>query len=376
MKKQFLSALFLVAALAGNAGNAVARTVPSGPPSFCGPQPCAGQISQRGNVMMRDGSPWIVKGVNISGRVVPEGQLNAPFIGKRLRAAHAAFGPATFDKVKQFGADTISLKVSQPGLDPGHRFYDPAYRASVVDAIAMARRSGLAVIISMQWQPGSGSNTEEGRFGPSNTAAWRALLDVLPRDDAGLMFDLLNEPEDMATRANWKAWSKGNEALIRMIRDLGFRSQFVLVSGLQSSHTLRDAPSVRDPAGRIAYAVHPYFNARQMDFTDPRSWDVQFGDFCDRHICMISEWGLALVPDGPNVGCAGDAPALTRALLEYGWRRRMGMVGWSLDYPDTLMVGPAMDRPTSFDGWQGRCTREGGIIGAGQMISDWFHAHP
>jgi hypothetical protein len=156
---------------------------------------------------------------------------------------------------------------------------------------------------------------------------------------------------------------------------------------LQAAHWLRGAPPINDPDAKVVYGVHPYLNAGKVGFSDPATWDVYFGEFCTGHPCMATEWGLAAYPDGKGTGCAGNAPALSAHLLEYLWRHHMGVAGWSYDYPDTLMVGPTLARPTDFAQWPGQCPSKnddaGGepgtphpAFGIGKLLSTWFMRHP
>ncbi|KUR78739.1 glycoside hydrolase family 5 protein [Novosphingobium sp. Fuku2-ISO-50] len=348
-----------------------------------------GQVDLVRGVLIRDGRPWQMRGVGISGVVTPVRQLNRPFIGIRLHEAHDGFGPQLPGKVRAFGADTVVIKVSQPGLDPAHPIHDPAYRDRVVNAIRLFRANGLTVMISMQWQPGSGSRTETGFPTASTQNAWTALLAALPQDDGGLMFDLFNEPVGNGDEPGlWQQWKEAHEHVIAAIRNAGFHRQVVIVSGLQAAHWLRGAPPIADPDAKVVYGVHPYLNAAKVGFSNPANWDVYFGQFCTSHPCMATEWGLAGYPDGKGTGCPPNAPVLSRQLIEYLWRHRMGVAGWSFDYPDTLMVGPDLSRPTDFAQWNGQCPEKTdktaddsfGIahpaFGIGRLLSSWFHSHP
>jgi hypothetical protein len=219
---------------------------------------CAGQPTDQGPVdlvhgmLTRDGRPWQMRGVGISGVVTPPRQLGRPFIGERLRQAHAAFGPQLPGQVRAFGADTAVIKVSQPGLDPANAIYDPAYRDMVVHAIRLFRTNGLTVVISMQWEPGSGSRTEVGFPGASTRNAWIALLGALPPADGGQIFDLFNEPVGNCDAPGlWQSWKAAHEQVIAAIRRAGFHRQVVIVSGLQAAHWLRGAPPINDPDAKV-----------------------------------------------------------------------------------------------------------------------------
>ena len=54
--------------------------------------PGSGQVDLVHGTLLRDGRPWQMRGVGISGVVTPVRQLGRPFVGERLRQAHAGFG--------------------------------------------------------------------------------------------------------------------------------------------------------------------------------------------------------------------------------------------------------------------------------------------
>jgi hypothetical protein len=336
-----------------------------------------GQITIVRGALARDGTPWQMKGVKFVGRVTPDTALHNGTIGHDIQLAHNRFGPHLPDQVKAYGADTVSIAVSQYGLDATNAMYDPAYRAEVVDAIRLFRNAGLTVMICMQWERAAGAKGEPGSPTRVTLNAWTALLRALPRDDAGLVFDLFNEPSAMPSPDAFAQWQQQHNALIALVRQAGFHRQIVIASGLRGAEWLAGTPPLTDPDGKVAYGIHPELSVKQFAFATQAGWDNAFGNFCTRHICLATEWTLARrSPDPAHTGCGGDAPVLARTLLQYLWARHMGVVGWAFDIPGTLFTPDDPRRPTTLATWSGSCETSLQLYGNGQMLTDWFHTHP
>ncbi|WP_353227687.1 cellulase family glycosylhydrolase [Novosphingobium sp.] len=371
-----LHAALVVAAIAGF-GPAVAS-----PPSLD-----PGQITLTGTTLRRDGHPWIMRGVKLTSRLVPPRVIHRPIIGPHLRESQTLWSADLPLRIRQFGADTAAIEVSQPGLDPAHAIYDPDYRAEVIAAVMALRHAGLTVMISMQWENGAGAPRQPDTPGPGTQNAWHALLSpapdgvALPSDDAGLIFDVFNEPMPMPVYVadipadRWAQWQAAHAPVIATIRAAGFHRQVVVVGGIDGAHRLDHAPMVPDPDHRMVYGVHPYLTANMLQFETAAGRDRYFGDFCRHNACMITEFALSRRPDERPTGCKGDAPAVVHDLLAYAWDRHLGMVGWAFDYPWTLMAGPDFTTPTTFDAWAGSCAASTAPYGFGQMLRDWYHRH-
>lgn len=347
------------------------------PPCLAHGSGLPGQITLAGGVLLRDGKPWVMKGVKLVGRVTPDTALNNGTVGRAIHLAHSRFGPQLPAQIAAFGADTVSIEVSQYGLDPAHRIYDPGYRGQVVDAVRLFRAAGLTVMICMQWERAAGVKGDFGAPDQTTQNAWAALLPALPNDDAGLILDVFNEPSGMPSPANFAAWQQGHNAIIALIRRAGFHRQVVVVSGLRGAEWLDGTPPISDPDKRVVFGIHPQLSVTQFNFASPAGWDAAFGNFCNSHPCLATEWTLAHRSDEPvHTGCGGNAPVLAQTLLTYLWARRMGVVGWSFDFPGTLFQADAPQTPTRFTTWAGTCEASQQPWGNGQMLTEWFHAHP
>jgi hypothetical protein len=335
-----------------------------------------GQITMTGGALLRDGRPWAMKGVKLVGRVTPQTALDNGTVGRAIHVAHAGFGPQLPAQITAYGADTVSIEISQYGLDPSHPIHDPAYGAQLAEAIRLFRRAGLTVMICMQWERAAGVRGDPGVPGPITGNAWAALLPLLPKDDAGLILDLFNEPSGMPGPDTFAAWQAAHNALIAQVRKAGFHRQIVVVSGLRGAEWLDGTPPITDPDHRVVYGIHPQLSVTQFRFDSPAGWDAAFGNFCLRHTCLATEWTLARRPDEPlRTGCGGNAPVLAQALLTYLWQRHMGVVGWSFDFPGTLFQTDTPQIPTTFAAWAGTCEASQHPYGNGQMLTTWFHTH-
>ena len=154
------------------------------------------------NQLLRNGLPWVPRGVQIVGLVAPDGALSGKYV-----AAHQQYGYAELQAAVADHADVVRFQVSQFGLDPAGPLYSPAYVAEVEGAVQTARSLGLAVIVSLQAQPPAGEPTRC----PSPTPGPRAPGALAPMfaADGDVMFELYNEPGVAATR---RAGSSGGPA--------------------------------------------------------------------------------------------------------------------------------------------------------------------
>jgi endoglucanase len=280
-------------------------------------------VSVSGNGFIKDGAPWVPQGFSLVGLTAPRGhELNAGFA-----RARTMYGPALFDQARSFGANTLRIQVSQPGLDPQSSIYDPAYLGEVVAAVRQARTQGFVVIVSMQWEAPSGLRNQYDMPGDSTQRAWARLAPAFTGDQ-NVMLELFNEPSMWETNPQaWPVWRRGMQALVDQIRAQGVANVLIL-DGIHGSHLLEGAPSIRDPLGKLAYAVHPYF---QETSRGPGDWERQWGRFADSHPVVVSEWNAL-----SNLNCSADIPDASARFIDFIKRRRIGLILWALDLPATI----------------------------------------
>jgi hypothetical protein len=315
----------------------------------------AHQVGVSGNAFTKDGARWVPQGFTLVGFVAPAGrEMNASF-GR----ARSLYGPALFARAKSFGADTLRLQVSQPGLDPQSPIFDPAYTQQVIDAVHQAEAAGFVVIISMQWEKPAGLPGLKGMPSDMTQRAWMRLVGAFA-NDGNVMLELFNEPGMRINNPQaWPTWRQGMQGVVDALRRAGAKNVLIL-DGIHGSHVLNGAPAIHDPLNKLAYAVHPYVN----DVSGPAQWESQWGRFADSHPVLVSEWNQ--VSNLKN--CRPDLPQSSQQLIAALQHRRIGVMVWALDLPNTVVNGAG--QPLTFQNFQ--CGAPGG--GAAQLAVQYMRA--
>lgn len=322
------------------------------------PAAATAAITVSGTTLLRDGKPWIPKGVVLVGRVAPAADTRPGAYAE----ARARFGDQELNDIARYGADLIRFQVSQGGSDPKSSIYSPAYVDEVVKAVRMARTRGFAVIVSMQSEKPSGEDNPSGLPTDSTRRAW---ADLAPRfaNDPGVMFELFNEPSrergSAGPNPSWEEWRSSMQPVLDVIRRSGAHN-VVIADGLQFSHILEGAPALSDPDRKVVYGVHP--NPRMHRFQTPAEWDAAFGIFARIHPVLVTEWN-------PHAGriCVPNAPQIASEFLAYARSHNFGVVGWAYDFPGTLRTENGT--PTTYQNFScdSRTPR-----GAGALLHSYF----
>ena len=322
------------------------------------------------NQLLRNGLPWVPRGVQIVGIVAPDGALSGKYV-----AAHQQFGYAELQAAVADHADVVRFQVSQFGLDPQGPLYSPAYVAEVQNAVQTARSLGLAVIVSLQAQPPAGEPLRCPLPDAGAARAWGVLAPSFA-GDGDVMFELYNEPGVAATPAGWIQWRVGGEiiypggscqavgmqALIAQIRAQA-ADNVIIVPGLKGEQSLAGRMRIVDPANRadpqLVYGVHYPSLSRDVTY-----WDRTFGTTSASVPVIVSEW------DGNSTtNCVPGTPAVAQLLLDYLASKRIGVVGFAFDLPGTIVADSAFT-PTSYAAFA--CGVPGG--GPGQVLFSDFAA--
>lgn len=300
------------------------------------------------NQLLRNGLPWVPRGVQIVGIVAPDGALSDKYV-----AAHQQFGYPELQAAVAAHADLVRFQVSQFGLDPQGPLYSPAYVAEVQGAVETARSLGLAVIVSLQAQPPAGEPTRCPLPDAGAARAWSVLAPMFA-GDGDVMFELYNEPGVAATAAGWIQWQVGGEiiypggscqavgmqALIAQIRTQA-PDNVIVVPGLKGEQSLAGRMRIVDPAHRaepqLAYGVHYPSLSRSIAY-----WDSTFGRTSAAVPVIVTEW------DGNSTtNCVPNTPTVAQLLLDYLASKRIGIVGFAFDLPGTIVADSAFT-PTSY----------------------------
>jgi hypothetical protein len=324
-----------------------------------------GNVSVLGPRLLKDGIPWIPRGVQIVGIVAPDSALSGKYI-----TAHQHYSPAELQQAAADGADLIRFQVSEFGLDPNGPLYSPAYVGEVESAVATARSLGLEVIVSIQAEGPAGENTRCALPGIGTERVWAELAPVFAGDH-GVMFELYNEPAPGPSTTAWQLWLDGGpviqagqfacqavgmQTLVDVIRGAG-ATNVIVVPGLAGETTLAGAPAMTDPADpsspQLAYGIH-----YPLPSGPTTLWDAEFGRFSARAPVIITEW-----QENSTTNCFSDAPDGTGLLLAYLAAKQIGVVGFAFDLPGTI-VADYTYAPTTFASFA--CGVPGG--GPGQVL--------
>ena len=322
-------------------------------------QAALGAISISGSQLVRDGRPWIPRGVVLVGRVAP-----AAVTRGKYAEARAQFGDRELKDIDRFGADLVRFQVSQGGVDPQSDIYSAAYLDEVVQAVRLARAHGFAVIVCLQSEKPSGENDPNGLPTDSSRRAWAQLA---PRfaSDTDVMLELFNEPSRPrgsgkgGSNPTWVEWRAAMQSVLDVVRQARARN-VVIADGLDWSHRLDGVPLLSDPEGKVVYAVHP--SPRLHRYQNGRDWDQAFGDFARNHPVLVTAWNAR---NGRI--CLESMPTIAADFLSYARAHRLGVVGWSYDFPGALRN--ADGTLSSYDKFS--CNSPNSF-GAGQLLHNYF----
>ncbi len=322
------------------------------------------------NQLLRNGLPWVPRGVQIVGLVAPDGALSGKYV-----AAHQQFGYAELQAAVAAHSDLVRFQVSQFGLDPLGPLYSAAYVDEVANAVQAARGLGLAVILSLQAEPPAGEPTRCPLPDAGAERAWESLSAMFA-GDGDVMFELYNEPGVSATPAGWIQWRVGGEIIYpggacqavgmqTLINDIRARApqNVIVVPSLNGEQSLAGRIRVIDPDHRsdpqLAYGVHYPSLTRGITY-----WDKAFGTTSASVPVIVTEWDA-----NSTTGCVPGAPTTAQVLLAYLATKRIGVVGFAFDLPGTIVVDSSFT-PTSYAGFA--CGVPGG--GPGQILFGDFAA--
>jgi hypothetical protein len=297
-----------------------------------------GGLRVEGNLLLRDGDPFLPAGFNMVGLLTPR-WCAMP----ETEQATAGFGPAALDAARTWHANTLRFQVSQRGLADATipRADRAAYLARVLRGVALARAGGFAVIVSMQDQRYSCGSVHP--LPSSQTVdAWTVLAPPLMADPH-IVFELFNEPRNDDDAAGWAQWrgggtvpdanlgdrAVGHQELVDRLRALGSRNVLIADAARLGERT-SGMPRLVDPLGNVAYGIHPYY------FTPgPSWWTSQYGVPAAEVPVIATEWNYRAD------GCGTAEEVLAPALLDYLRDHHIGVLGHAFDLPGTTVADAA-----------------------------------
>jgi endoglucanase len=316
-------------------------------------------ISISGTEFIKDGAQWHPKGITVEAFVRPS-TIASPLV-LRMRAH---WGINELIRAKNlFGIDTVRFQVSQPALDPKSTMHDLAYLGEVRKIVRQTRAAGFIVIVSPTAQDNSGLHNLPTLPDESTVRVWKSLAHLL-KSDNGILFELFNEPN--VHRGGWDAeawsrWKATHQPVINAIRQAGARN-VLLVDGLWYGRIINGAPRLGDPLSKTALAIHPYL---WRGYDSVNEWTNKFGTEALVVPTMATEWNGT-----PNFGnCTPDLPAREAMLLSYLHKLGIGVIGWSLDHPGTLLENLTNWIPTNYQHFN--TCHHFGMSGGGELFKEW-----
>jgi hypothetical protein len=324
-------------------------------------------ITVQGSHLVQNGLPFVARGLQIVGLVAPDAGLAGKYI-----PAHQHFGAAELAQAVADHANLIRFQVSEFGLNPADPLYDPAYVTEVQQGIELARADGLDVIVSLQAQAPAGAALRCPLPDAGAATDWQELAAMFG-SDPGIMFELYNEPGVSATPNNWQDWLNGGtvfngrgpcqavgmQSLVDEIRAAG-ADNVIILPALGGETTLAGVPRITDPADpgnpQLAYGIH-YPDLTQ----DSTEWDSEFGDLAGSRPVIVTEWQA-----NAFTNCIPNAPRTAPLLLSYLALHQIGVVGFALDLPGTIVADYSY-APTTYDNFT---CGPNNIGGPGQLLFD------
>lgn len=333
----------------------------------------ASGVTIEGAQLLLNGRPFYPRGFNMVGLLQPDGCT------KGAGAARKVFGERELLAARDdWAANTVRFQVSQRGLDPQDPIYRASYVTRIADGVALARRLGFVVVVSMQDQS-LGCGDTHPLPSAATERSWRSLAPLL-RTDPHIVAELFNEPDNDVTDAGWAQWRNGgtsplanlgapavgHQQLLETLRALGV-SNVVLADGARKSARFTGIPLLSDqlPQAQVGYSVHPYYfhNFATATLAQDRSgWESRFGFMAERHVLLATEWNTRLT------SCTAGGDARAPDLLAYLREKNIGLLGQAFDIPDTMVRNITDWPPTTLAGYG--CNRIG--PDAGQLVQDHF----
>lgn len=321
-----------------------------------------GQIDIRGKEFLKDGKPWLPKGVTVEGYNRP-----AKLRDKGTAEATSYYGSAELSAIRQvFRADIIRIQVSQPGLDPRSPIYESEYPAELLYAVKLARSAGFVVIISMDAQAENGIANLPCMPNDSTVRAWRSIAPSFIHD-SGIIFELFNEPcKYEGNPKNKTDWAQTMQVVIDDLRSLG-ATNILLLDGLGFGHSIEGLfPMVHDKLrNRLALTVHPYLVKNNYVTVD--QWRKAFGNDAKLYPAIAGEWNAT-----PTNGCVDNTtPEIALSLMRYLESLQIGLIGWGIDSNyGKLVKDHTKYEPTDFSSFNG-CTKIPSASGGGRLLANY-----
>lgn len=344
--------------------------------------------------MLRDGKPFIARGVIFEGFIEPLGELRtcsatSEYCARHIQTRDYYFGRNAFagkDALtlakKDWNVNAVRLNLNQAALDPQNPAYSVDYLQEIEKAVRAALARDLVVFLPLFGQGSNPSAPPEiaarNPSSPLDTATTARAAITLARafgNMSDVIIELYNEPWPPTSRAKgWQLWLNGGildnprskfngtefpgvAAIVRRIRANGANNAIV-VQGLMTS--LEGLPrTVPDPQNKIIYSVHPFFEIGSGSPAD-LNWDAKFGDLAATQPVVITAWQA----QGKDPWCEKSGIGTMARFLDYLKARRIGVIGYAFDVPFTITrdFRKYLDEPTQAGNTCKTWTRAGALL--------------
>lgn len=155
----------------------------------------------------------------------------------------------------------------------------------------------------------------------------------------------------------------------------------VVADGLQYAIQLDGAPALTDPAGEVAYAVHPYFHSAAAE--TQATWSQNFGTLAATAPVIVTEWTTVAnaATSGSTYFCDSTTAGAALRLMDYLASKKIGITAFAYDFSGNVFGSAAYgsrrnrlrSRTTRDAGrWgmvRGRCFRRGFGVGVSLHLS-------
>lgn len=358
------------------------------------------KITVSGKNILNNGKNFISKGLIFEGFLEPKDWLQEcvdkqvlrnEFCSRHLDSRNYYFGVGKYSggndaltlAKENWHINAVRFNVSQTALNPNSKWYNENYVNELVDIVSKAREKGLVVYIAIF----SASNKnapdmllERNPYVPLNTEDSKQSAITLSKifgKDQGVVIELLNEPWSPTNiTTGWLLWRDGGTLNNPKSPFNGYK--FVGVNNIISSmrvngsknliglqgllFTMSGFPGgIKDPLSTVFYSVHPFF---AEDVQNDSVWDNNFGKFADKYPFVATAW------DGVSSDswCKVSGPTTPNKLLDYLYKKQIGVFGYAADVPYTVTRNfqTDFDKPTQMSD---KCESWGRF---GQLLKDHF----
>jgi hypothetical protein len=255
---------------------------------------------------------------------------------------------ADIDLIASWNANVIRVAINQGFWLEGSVVYDAGYRDRVDELVQWSKAAGMDVVLDLHWSDRGDLSQAPGqqRMADENSRAfWQSVAERY-KDDGRILFELYNEPHDVA----WAVWLNGGDSgdgfevvgmqeLYDTVRSAG-ADNLVVLGGLDYAYDLSGVPNHRVEGYNIVYASHPYdFSNKQ-----PTTWTADWGFLADTDPLFVTEFG--------SFDC--DA-TYSQQLIDYAEQRGLSWSAWAW-YPGGCGF------PALIEDWSGAPSATGQIV--------------